>query len=277
MNALLLLACLAVPARAAEPVPFAEYGGLEMPSIDALIEPAEGEVDTSKFPWFPERLEYKVRWGFASVGTSVLETTTTYRFDGHPVIGLVQTATSAPWYDRWFPVRDRNESYLDVATGSSRGFVKIIREGDYHRDQWTAYDHSVGLFLSRRWKPGDEAKPKTGPVAFPVQDILSTMYAVRQEKLAVGHEFNIDVNTNEAWPLRVKVLRKEAIFTPTGRYDCFVVQPFLRDEGLFVAKGKSVKVWLTEKPPHVPVHVQAEVLVGWIKVDLLKRPDSLAK
>ena len=76
------------------------------------------------------------------------------------------------------------------------------------------------------------------------------------------------VNREKQYPLIVKVLKKETVKTPAGKFNCIVVEPQIRGEGIFVAKGKSLKVWLTDDKYKMPVKMEAEVFIGSVYAEL---------
>ena len=77
------------------------------------------------------------------------------------------------------------------------------------------------------------------------------------------------VNREKQYPLVVKVLGKETVKTDAGKFNCWVVEPQFRGEGLFIAKGKSLKVWLTDDEYRMPVKMEAEVFIGSVYAELL--------
>jgi len=167
-------------------------------------------------------------------------------------------------------VRDRNESWLDAARLVSLGYLKRLREGRYTEDHWVVYDHEAGRFLSRRVKKSGEPKRTTGSIPPSVQDVLSSLYYVRTLDLQVGREYKLDVNTGENWPLVVKVHRRSMIRVPLGSFDCFVVEPVLRQPGIFIQKGKDLFVWMTSDKRKIPVHMEVEVFIGHVAANLVR-------
>lgn len=105
----------------------------------------------------------------------------------------------------------------------------------------------------------------------PVVDMLTSLYFVRAQKLEVGKNVVFDIiNREEQFPLIVKVLKKETVKTAAGKFNCIVVEPQFRGEGIFVAKGKSLKVWLTDDKYKMPVKMEAEVFIGSVSAELLE-------
>ena len=104
-----------------------------------------------------------------------------------------------------------------------------------------------------------------------VLDLLTSLYYVRANPLQVGKDITFDiVNREEQYPLVVKVLGKETVKTAAGKFNCWVVEPQFRGEGIFVAKGKSLKVWLTDDAYRMPVKMAVEVFIGSVSAELLE-------
>jgi len=70
------------------------------------------------------------------------------------------------------------------------------------------------------------------------------------------------------YPLVVHVLKREKIKVPAGKFDCLVVEPFLRGPGIFISKGKKLVVWLTADERRIPVRMRSEVFIGHVSAEL---------
>ena len=104
-----------------------------------------------------------------------------------------------------------------------------------------------------------------------VLDMLSSLYFVRAQKLEPGKDIIFDIiNRERQYPLVVKVLGKETVKTDAGKFNCIVVEPQFRGEGIFVSKGKSLKVWLTDDEYKMPVKMKTEVFIGSVSAELLE-------
>lgn len=102
-----------------------------------------------------------------------------------------------------------------------------------------------------------------------VQDMLSVLYVTRVSHLEVGSELPIAVNTKgKNWELVVKVVKKQRIKVPAGKFDCIVVEPHMVGEGLFDAKGR-IWVWMTDDKRHLPVKMKSKIAVGSITAELV--------
>jgi hypothetical protein len=217
-----------------------------------------------KLPVFPEKMTLEVSWGLISVGEATLGVDRIVMFNGRPAYHLVNEARSNSFCDTFYPVRDLNESWLDARTLTSLGYSKKIREGHYYRDVWVLYDRDAGTFVERQTAPDGSFHVKTGTIPAQVQDILSSVYYTRAQTLADGSQVTVDVNTPDNWPLSIKVMKRETVKVPLGRFAAVLVEPEMRREGLFIQKGKHLQLWLSDDPAHRLLMMKVEVFFGHI-------------
>ena len=205
-----------------------------------------------------------------SVGVSTLHSKEVVDFNGVPAFHIVSEARSIPFFDRVYRVRDVNESWVNARTLESLGYLKRLREGNFFRDEWVLYDYPSKKFLAKTINREGQFKYEAGPIPGQVQDILSSLYLVRSKDLKVGTEVVLDVNTKQNWPLVIKVLRKKRVQVPAGTFNTLEIEPFLRDEGIFIQKGKRLQVWVTDDDRKIPVRLSVEVVFGNITASLQK-------
>lgn len=217
-----------------------------------------------RLPVFPEKLTLSVSWGMLSVGEATLEVDRLVMFNGRPAYHLVSEARSNSFCDTFYQVRDLNESWLDARTLTSLGYSKKLREGHFFRDEWVLYDRDAGTFVARRTNRDGTFEVRTGTIPARVQDILSSVYYTRAQPLEDGGQVVVDVNTPDNWPLVVKVIKRESVKVPAGRFQTVEVEPAMRREGLFIQKGKRLQLWLSDDPARRPVLMKVEVFFGHI-------------
>ncbi len=221
-----------------------------------------------KVPWFSEKLEYEVKWGIFSMGTAYIEVKEVVNFNGQPAYHIVSEAKTNGFADNFYKVRDKNESWVGVKDLRSLGYYKQLREGEFYRDEWVVYDYEKNSFLAKQTNKDGSFHYSSGTVSGPVQDILSSVYSIRPKKLEVGDEVVMDVNTRSNWPLVVKVTRRKMIKVPAGHFRTVIVEPAMRKEGIFIQKGTSMKVYLTNDKRHIPVLIQVDISFGTISIYL---------
>jgi hypothetical protein len=219
---------------------------------------------------YPEELAYDVSWGIVGVGRATLNVREIVDFNGIPAYHIVSEAKSNAFCDTFYKVRDVNESWIDARNLTSLGYSKKLREGHFFRDEWVLYDKPAGKFLSKKTNRDGTFAWSAGTIPVQVQDILSAVYYVRSRPLAPGDEIVADVNTKQTWPLVVRVLRRETVKTGAGTFPCLVVEPALRDEGIFIQKGRKLQLWFTDDERKVPVLMRVEVFFGHVTARLSK-------
>ena len=221
-------------------------------------------------PWAYEQLKYGVYYTFIKAGTAYIRNRGLVHINGRPAYLLQTTAFSAPVIDAFFKVRDVNQSWLDAQDFYSLGYGQSVREGGYRRDEWVTFDYENGRYEGKIQKK-EEPRDIAGPLDITVLDILTSLYHVRGQELVPGQDIVFDIiNREKQYPLVVKVLKKEEVKTDAGTFDCVLVEPQLRGEGIFVSKGKSLKVWLTDDEYKMPVKMQVEVFIGSVSAKLLE-------
>lgn len=222
--------------------------------------------------WFPEKLEFEVKWGVLSVGTANLIASRVEDFNGTTAVRIVSETTSNKFCDAFYKVRDLNESWIEAHDFYSLGYSKKLREGSFFRDEWVLYDYDHRTFLSKTVNRDGSFLYKKGdiPPAGRVQDVLSSMYSIRNKPLKVGDQIDLVANTRENWPLVIKVLYHTRIDVPAGRFDTVVVEPFLTKEGIFIQKGRRLQIWMTDDPRHIPVAMSVEVFFGHVSAQLVR-------
>ncbi|MFH2201522.1 MAG: DUF3108 domain-containing protein [Elusimicrobiota bacterium] len=226
--------------------------------------------DYTRVPWFGEQLKYEVKWGVVMLGHATLGVPEVVDFAGQPAYHVVNTAKTIPFADKFYEVRDLNESWIHVGDLRSLGYSKKLREGNFFRDEWVLYDYHNKFWLSKQVNRDATFHYSSGAIPGEVQDLLSSIFLLRPEPLKVGDEISFDVNTKKTWPLKVKVLRRQTVSVPAGRFRCVVLEPFLRDEGLFVQKGRKLQIWVTDDERHIPVLMKVDIILGKISAYLLE-------
>ena len=201
-----------------------------------------------------ERLRYRIRYGPIVAGSAELAVEETVLFRGRPCYRIVSRASSNKFFSKFYKVDDRAESLTDVDGLFTWWAEKHLREGRYRADRRSEFDQLDRLIYSN-----DDTVQQAPPF---VQDILSGMYYLRTLDLEVGQEILLDTfSDGKLYPLRVKVLGRERVNTPAGRFDSLVVEPFLQTPALFKQKGR-IQVWLTDDHRKLPVLMRTQIYVS---------------
>ncbi|RMH57792.1 MAG: DUF3108 domain-containing protein [Candidatus Hydrogenedentota bacterium] len=210
--------------------------------------------------WRPgERLTYAVKYGPIRAGTSILEVEPV---EGHPAwVRLSLTSRSAGWF--FYRVRSRIESIFDRSRNVTVRTVKNQREGDYHKAIEVEYEREKGKVVEK-----SEGRKHTTRLVSEARDVLGALYDLRTRKLKPGTTVTIPVQDGlVGYRLPIKILRRETVRVPAGRFSCLVVEPKMESEGVFVRRGRLL-IWLTDDERHIPVRVRTMIPVGTVVVKL---------
>ena len=218
-----------------------------------------------------EQLSYAIKWGIVHAGTSSLSVQGVEDVAGQPAYHIVSEARSAAVIDAFYKVRDRNESWMDTRQPRSLKYARNIREGSYRIKEVITLDQEKRRFSEVSERLDKNRRETTeGDITPNVLDVLSSLYYVRTLPLEVGKEFVIDVHSSDkVWPLVLKVKGRETVRVHAGKFDCYRVEPVLREAGIFIAKGKKLEVWITADEKRLPVLMRAEIFIGHVAAELV--------
>ena len=223
-------------------------------------------------PFAPgEELNFAVKYGMVRAGDATLAVVGLEIVDGEPAYRLVSTANSSRFFSTFFDVKDRVESLWSIDRRLPLRFQKHIREGRYSKDIVVRFDHDSGVAV---YDDGERRDILAG-----TQDVLSSFYYIRSQELTLGDSIAVPNHSNRKnYPLMIKVLRKETVQVPAGKFSCVVIEPLLKSAGLFKQEGR-LTIWLTDDSRRMPVLMKSKVVVGSIVAELesfrMGRPPKL--
>lgn len=221
-------------------------------------------VTASAFP-MPERLEFELSYAGITAGRAVQEV----KLDNNE-IQIVSTARSADWLRFFFPVDDRIESFLmsdapALSIGSPRLYRERKHEGKTVTNREARFDRQKLEVTTVDHRNNSETKHVITKRTY---DTLSSFFYFRTVPLQVGASYFIDIyDCKRLWNTEVKVLRREELKIPLGRFNTIVIQPLLKSEGIFARTGDML-IWLTDDERRIPVQMKSKVVVGSITVTL---------
>ena len=207
-----------------------------------------------------EYLEFSVKYGMLPAGTAELKIPEITDYQGKLCYRAISIAKSNDVVSVFYRVRDSVETVIDYDGIFSRKFFKHLREGGYKTDKTTIFDQRKHLGITDN---------DTVPSYAFVQDPLSSLYYMRTQNLSPGTEILVDNHTDKKnFPLKIIVHRRETVEVPAGKFNCVVIEPIMRAEGIFKAKGR-IWIWLTDDQYKMPVMMKTEVFfIGSVSAQL---------
>lgn len=204
-----------------------------------------------------EQLSYRVKFGPLEVGEAEMRLPAIDTIAGHPTYHLRFTIKGGiPFYK----LEDTQESWLDVYELASRRFIQDLQEGDYER--YRVYE----IDLEERRYTTNEGTTDSVPSG--ALDDASFVYFVRTIPLEVGETyewnryFRYDRN-----PVVLKVLRREEVEVPAGKFKTVVVRPIIKAGGIY-GEGGEAEIYMTDDARRIPVLLRSKLKVGRLSMEL---------
>jgi hypothetical protein len=225
--------------------------------------PSENAIARNKAAFAPgERLSYDASFGRLHIGhgTMLLDGTDTVR--GRTTWRATFTISGGTFF---FRVRDSTVSWFDTTTLSSLRFVQHIREGRYHADRDYQIYPERGTYARLDEPEVGEVKSVREPL-----DDASFLYFLRTVPLEVGRTYQFDRYFQpEGNPIIIRVLRREQVTVPAGRFKAIVVRPEFKTPGIFSQKGHA-EVWLADDSTHMMLMLKSGLSFGSLNLYLTK-------
>lgn len=185
------------------------------------------------------------------------------RYNGKPVYHLVGVGSTYSFFDGFFKVRDRYESYVDTTNLLPYKFIRNINEGGYKKYNNVTFNHTANTAVSTNG---------VFKVTDCIQDVVSMVYYCRNinfEKYKVNDKIMFDMFLDdEVFHMYIRYMGKETIKTRYGKFNAIKIRPLLI-KGTIFEGGEKMTAWLSDDPNHVLLRAESPIAVGSIKVDMM--------
>lgn len=215
-----------------------------------------------------EYLKYRIHYGIINAGIAELrvkEITTRNQRKVYHMVGTGRSVGMAEWF---FKTRDHYESFVDTEAMLPWEFIRDVDEGGYIIKRHLKFDHYNNLAVETLDDPD-----RSYPIIQYAQDMLSAFYYARcmkTEELKPGEELPVDMFLDyEDFSFRLKFLGYEDVKTSWGKVRCKKLIPVVQEGRVFSDK-EGLTLWVTDDENKVPVRLEAELVVGSIKMDLVE-------
>jgi hypothetical protein len=209
-----------------------------------------------------ERLVFDVSYGPITAGEAVMAVPGFETIAERNCYRVEFTVNSLPTFDWIYEVRDRYLTFIDAEAIAPLRFEQHIREGTYKRDFTADFDQVNHV-----------AKTTEGNYPIPeyVHDIMSAFYYARMldySTIKVGEGIKLfNFYKDRSHELTVKFLGRQELEVGAGTFNTIVVEPLVKEGGLFKAEGRIV-IWLTDDERKIPIRVNTKVVIGSIDTEL---------
>jgi len=204
-----------------------------------------------------ERLEYDVKFGVLKVGSGRMEVVGTESIRGREAWHTAFTVKGGTFF---YKVNDRLESWIDVENFASLRHVQDLQEGKRDRERRFEIYPDRMVYTEN---DGPEQQSARDPL-----DDASFLYFIRTVPLSVGQTYDFPRYFRpDRNPVRVRVLRKESVKVPAGRFDAIVIQPIIKSKGIFSENGRA-EIWLSDDDRRIMLQLKSNLSFGTLNLYL---------
>lgn len=190
-------------------------------------------------------------------------TTTLERYNGKPVYHCIGEGKTYSFFDNFFKVRDRYESYIDTSNLIPYKFIRNVDEGGYKKYNNVTFNQTAGTAVSTNG---------VFKVTKCIQDVVSAVYYARNidfSKYKKDDKIPFDMFLDdEVFHLYIRYMGKEKIKTRYGKFNAIKFKPLLV-KGTIFEGGEKMNAWVSDDPNHLLLRVESPIAVGSIKVDMM--------
>jgi hypothetical protein len=203
-----------------------------------------------------------VNYGFVTAGLATMEIPKMKRISGRDAYHVFFEVNSVPSFNWMFKVRDRYETYIDKEGIFPWRFEQHIREGNYSRDFAAFFDQRKNIVKTSK---GEYETPDF------IHDIVSAFYFARTldySEYKINDRMHLqNFYKDKIYDLDVKFLGKETVEVPAGKFDCVIIEPLVKEGGLFKHDGNII-IWLSDDDLKVPIKVRTKIIIGYVEAVL---------
>jgi hypothetical protein len=222
-----------------------------------------------------ESVTYKVyyHWHFVWVESGEVSfNVSECKYHGIPSYYFVGMGHSYPKYDWFYTVRDTFQAYVDTFGYTPLRFTRYSNEGSTHVKNDNQFDdihHKVYYFTGSR---NTDYKRDSINIPACTFDPLSGIYFVRNidfSKAKINDTVPVTLYLDDKiYHIHIRYMGKETEDTKLGKFRCIKFNVSLISGTIF-KEGQEMSVWVTDDNNRVPVYIEAPIIIGSVRAELL--------
>jgi hypothetical protein len=204
-----------------------------------------------------ERMEYDVKFGMFRVGRASME------------VVAIDTVRGQPAYHVAFVVRGRAIFYSMSDSLQSWFTVQDLTSLRFYQDNTENGDRRVNRYEIHpdRGFYVQNQRDTNATTQQPLDD-ASFFYFARTLPLEVGRTYSLPRYFKpDRNPVTLRVLSRDTVSVPFGRFATIAVRPTFKSRGLF-SEGGQATVWLSDDEFRVPVAIRTRLSIGSLTMNL---------
>jgi hypothetical protein len=208
------------------------------------------------------RAYYTLAGVYVAAGEAVFNTALE-QLNGKTVYHITGEGKTYSFYDKFFRVRDKYESFVDTTTMQPLKFLRNVDEGGYKIYENVNFNKTANTAITTK-----------GVFKIPdcIQDVVSSIYYARNidfGKMKVNDKIPFDLFLdNQIYNIYIRYLGKEIVKTKYGKFRAIKFKPLLI-KGTIFEGGEKMNVWVSDDANHIPLRVESPITVGSVKVDMM--------
>ncbi len=222
-----------------------------------------------------EEVSYDViyTWGFLKIkaGKVCFQVQQTRQQQIDSIYHLRSTGVSLPRYDWIFQVRDTFESWVYMPDFKPLRYRRSTHEGDYHVNNSLVFEPPY--IVSRRQNSHTPLQIDSIAYAADRFDLQTAVYFVRQIDFAnITPQDTLSLHIiidGQPYTMSVQNLGVETITLIDKKYDCYHLVTNVIEGSIFKANQK-INIWLSADNRHIPIKVEAPIIIGRVKAVLVE-------
>lgn len=218
-----------------------------------------------------EQISYIISYNWFVVFSEVGQVSMSIENDkifGHDAYHFVGEGKSYSWWDRFFKVRDRYETWVRQDNLRPLFFQRNNHEGGFRQHESYTFDNDTTIY--RKNKVNDHPlKYDTLSIMPCTFDVMSALLYARNfeyHQYEIGEKIPITVALdNEAYDLYFRYQGLENIkLKDLGTFECMRFTVLLV-EGTLFHEGEDMVIWVTNDENRIPIYAESPILIGSIK------------
>jgi hypothetical protein len=200
-----------------------------------------------------EKMEYRAKYGLATVGKGQLEVAGITTLRGRPAWNVQMRVSGQVLF--LYKLDGLSQSWMDTTTLHTLQFQQEQVERGKKRERFFEIFPDRSVF---RQRATPDTLPEMPSVSEPLDDV-SFVYFLRTIPLVVGETdtfpryFRPDRN-----PVVIRVLGKEEITVPAGIFPAIVIQPTIKTPSGIFKEGAETKVWISDDPSRMILKIYSK-------------------
>lgn len=218
-----------------------------------------------------EYFKFQVSYGIVNAGIATLHLNETTN-DGKKVFHAKGYGYTTGVTKAVFKVQDDYQSYFDIRTGQPYRYIRKINEGGYTKNEEGFFQYAKNNVLVKDHKNNSQKNVANNNRN--IQDIISSFYYLRNHpkinQMKKGEMIEIDMFfDSEVYKFKLKLLGKEEIKTKFGKVKTLKFRPYVQSGRVF-KEEESLTLWVSDDENKIPLKIQASLLVGSLKAELIE-------